>query len=144
MKLRMPIHELASSFPLWRRRFWFTLIGSLLVLSLAGCYQPMLNYDPWKVPQGSATVTLPTGGATFTQTLPSPRPAATLTLAPTGPTPTPNLPAALPTLRSQETEYIVQAGDSLAKIALMHQVSVAQILQANPEITNPNLIEPEQ
>jgi len=26
----------------------------------------------------------------------------------------------------------------------MHQVSVAQILQANPEITNPNLIEPEQ
>ena len=36
--------------------------------------------------------------------------------------------------------YIVLPGDTLAKIALTHQVSVGQIL-ANNEIENPNLIE---
>jgi len=103
----------------------------------------MPNYDPWKVPGGSVTANLP-ADASATPIPPSPTPLATITPAPTGPTPTPNPPAALPTLRSEETEYIVQAGDSLARIALLHQVSVAQILQANPEITDPNLIEPEQ
>ena len=144
MKLHLNTFKRALPIPIRIQSQWLLIIGCLLILSLAGCYQPMPNYDPWKVPQSSATVTLPTGGATFTQTQLSPTPAATLTPAPTGPTPTPNLPAALPTLRSQETEYTVQEGDSLARIALKHQVSVAQILQANPEISDPNLIEPEQ
>ena len=144
MKLHLNTFKRALPIPIRIQSLWLLLIGCLLILSLAGCYQPMPNYDPWKVPQSSTTVTLPTGGATFTQMLLSPTPAAMLTPAPTGPTPTPNLPAALPTLRSEETEYTVQEGDSLARIALKHQVSVAQILQANPEITDPNLIEPEQ
>ncbi|HPK26990.1 MAG TPA: LysM domain-containing protein, partial [Anaerolineaceae bacterium] len=144
MKLHLKTLKRALPIPIRNQSLWLLLIGSLLVLSLAGCYQPMPNYDPWKVPQGSITAGLPADDASATPVLPSPTPLATITPAPTGPTPTPNQPAALPTLRSQETEYIVQAGDSLARIALLHQVSVAQILEANPEITDPNLIEPEQ
>ena len=143
MKLHLKTLKRALPIPIRNQSLWHLLIGCLLVLSLAGCYQPMPNYDPWKVPQGSVTASLP-ADASATPVLPSPTPLATITPAPTGPTPTPNQPAALPTLRSEETEYIVQAGDSLARIALLHQVSVAQILEANPEITDPNLIEPEQ
>ena len=143
MKLHLKTLKRALPIPIWNQSLWLLLIGCLLVLSLAGCYQPMPNYDPWKVPQGSVTASLP-ADASATPLPPSPTPLATITPAPTGPTPTPTQPAALPTLRSQETEYIVQAGDSLARIALLHQVSVAQILEANPEITDPNLIEPEQ
>ena len=39
-------------------------------------------------------------------------------------------------------KYIVQPGDSLSKIAKSHNVPLKQILDANPQIKNPDLIHP--
>lgn len=40
--------------------------------------------------------------------------------------------------------YIVRPGDSLWKIASMHQVGVQELINANPQFNNPNLIYPGQ
>jgi uncharacterized YkwD family protein/spore coat assembly protein SafA len=40
--------------------------------------------------------------------------------------------------------YIVQRGDSMWKIAVKYQVGVSEIIAANPQIKNPNLIYPNQ
>ena len=40
--------------------------------------------------------------------------------------------------------YIVKLGDSLYKIARRFEISLEQLAQANPQITNPNLIYPGQ
>lgn len=40
--------------------------------------------------------------------------------------------------------YIVQRGDSLWKIAVKYQIGVKEIIQANPQFKNPNLIYPNQ
>lgn len=87
-----------------------------------------------------ATTPTPLTPAPMTQMTPS-RPA--VTLAPGGTQPTPNVAMVLPALRTAETEYTVQSGDSLAQIALLHQVSVKQILERN-KIDDPNLIKPDQ
>lgn len=42
------------------------------------------------------------------------------------------------------TEYIVQPGDSIWKIALRYEVGLTEIIEANPQIVNPNLIYPSQ
>jgi LysM repeat protein len=36
--------------------------------------------------------------------------------------------------------YVVKRGDTLSKIALMHHVTLDQILEWNPQITNPDII----
>jgi LysM repeat protein len=41
---------------------------------------------------------------------------------------------------SHEVVYVVEAGNSLSGIATEYGVSVAELLKANPSITNPNLI----
>lgn len=38
--------------------------------------------------------------------------------------------------------YTVKSGDTLSKIAARYKVTVDQILEANPKITNPNRIQP--
>ncbi|MFZ3071107.1 MAG: LysM peptidoglycan-binding domain-containing protein [Anaerolineaceae bacterium] len=114
------------------------------MMTLQACYQPINNYDPWRLPEGSTNAPTHTLAATASQALSTQVPRLTLTPAPAGPIPTPNQPAILPTLRSETTEYAVQSGDSLARIALKHQVSVAQILAANENVEDPNLIEPDQ
>lgn len=52
----------------------------------------------------------------------------------------------LPSLASaQGTDtYIVQKGDSLWKIAVKYQIGVKEIIDANPQFKNPNLIYPNQ
>jgi LysM repeat protein len=40
--------------------------------------------------------------------------------------------------------YIVKRGDTLGKIAAMHRVTLDQILEWNPQITNPDIIHPNQ
>jgi len=42
------------------------------------------------------------------------------------------------------TTYTVQPGDSLWKIAVRYQVGISEIIQANPQFKNPNLIYPGQ
>ncbi|MFX0559986.1 SafA/ExsA family spore coat assembly protein [Tepidibacillus infernus] len=40
--------------------------------------------------------------------------------------------------------YTVQPGDSLWKIAVKYQIGLSEIIEANPQIKNPNLIYPKQ
>jgi len=54
--------------------------------------------------------------------------------------PTPDPPRVLPTLRAQPQEYVVQPGDSLARIASQFSVSIAAIVEANG-INQPDLLE---
>lgn len=121
-------------------------LGAALLagILLGGCYRPIANYDPWQVPQSAHMNATPTpmNGQDLNPTPLQPR--MTITPAPAGLTPTPNQPALLPTLRVQTDEYTVVSGDSLARIALRHQVSVGQILSTNPDLKDPNLIEPGQ
>jgi uncharacterized YkwD family protein/spore coat assembly protein SafA len=42
------------------------------------------------------------------------------------------------------TTYIVQPGDSLWKIAVRYQVGLSEIIEANPQFSNPHLIYPGQ
>ena len=43
-----------------------------------------------------------------------------------------------------ESLYIVQPGDTLTRIALRFNIPVGALLQANPQITNPDLVYPGQ
>ncbi|MGI6776908.1 MAG: SafA/ExsA family spore coat assembly protein [Acetivibrionales bacterium] len=45
---------------------------------------------------------------------------------------------------AQTTTYIVKQGDSMWKIAVKHQIGVSEIISANPQVKNPNLIYPGQ
>lgn len=67
------------------------------------------------------------------------------TSAASGPayTPTPDPPHNLPAIRTRTEEYVVQAGDSLGRIAQEYGISLEQLIQDN-NITNPNLLEPGQ
>lgn len=43
-----------------------------------------------------------------------------------------------------QTTYTVKSGDSMWKIAVKYQVGVSEIIQANPQVKNPNMIYPGQ
>lgn len=65
---------------------------------------------------------------------PSPRPPGER------PSPTPDPPLALPTLRMQPAQVIVEEGDTLKKIARRYRVSLADLIAAN-SLTNPDLLQ---
>lgn len=73
---------------------------------------------------GGATATTPPGGI------------ASPTLAAPTASPTP-----APTPSPSPRTYTVQAGDTLFSIARRHGLTVEQLLAANPQITNPNLVQ---
>ena len=50
----------------------------------------------------------------------------------------------IPSVSSAQQIYTVQPGDSLWKIAVKYQVGITEIIQANPQFKNPNLIYPGQ
>lgn len=50
----------------------------------------------------------------------------------------------MPTSVFANTTYTVKSGDTLWKIAAKYQVGVSEIIKANPQIKNPNLIYPYQ
>jgi len=45
---------------------------------------------------------------------------------------------------AQSTTYTVKSGDTMWKIAVKHQVGLSELISANPQIKNPNLIYPGQ
>lgn len=49
-----------------------------------------------------------------------------------------------PASASSYDTYIVKSGDSMWKIAVKYQVGVQEIINANPQVQNPNLIYPNQ
>lgn len=53
----------------------------------------------------------------------------------------------VPTIYASAANYdthVVKSGDTMWKIAVKYQVGVQEIIDANPQITNPNLIYPNQ
>lgn len=53
----------------------------------------------------------------------------------------------VPTIYASAASYdthVVKSGDTMWKIAVKYQVGVQEIIDANPQITNPNLIYPNQ
>ena len=50
----------------------------------------------------------------------------------------------IPSVSFAQQIYTVQSGDSLWKIAVRYQVGITEIIQANPQFKNPNLIYPGQ
>ena len=54
------------------------------------------------------------------------------------------LSAGLLSATAQGTTYKVVKGDSLWKIAVKYEVGVSELIKANPQIKNPNLIYPGQ
>lgn len=46
--------------------------------------------------------------------------------------------------KAQPITYTVQSGDSMWLIAVKYQIGISEIIQQNPQITNPNLIYPGQ
>ena len=112
-------------------------IGVLFVSSLlmSACYRPGPGAKVWQVSGVDGN-----GGGYLASATAEPFSASGGVVSQPETTPTPNEPVTLPTLRSESVQYTVQAGDSLAKIALHYQVTIDQILQYN-EIANPNQIE---
>lgn len=51
---------------------------------------------------------------------------------------------AAPSISFAQQVYTVQPGDSLWKIAVRYQVGLSEIIEANPQFRNPNLIYPGQ
>jgi uncharacterized YkwD family protein/spore coat assembly protein SafA len=50
----------------------------------------------------------------------------------------------IPNVSFAQQVYTVQPGDSLWKIAVRYQVGISEIIQANPQFKNPNMIYPGQ
>lgn len=50
----------------------------------------------------------------------------------------------LPFTVSAQDQYTVKRGDSMWKIAVRYQIGVQEIINANPQVKNPNLIYPNQ
>jgi uncharacterized YkwD family protein/spore coat assembly protein SafA len=50
----------------------------------------------------------------------------------------------IPSVSFAQQIYTVQPGDSLWKIAVRYQVGISEIISANPQFSNPNLIYPGQ
>ncbi len=129
------------------RKFLLLLVAMTAFFALlTGCKRKSKDYTPFIVPTSiqESTLIITYSSDEMRETeAPFQQPQLTMTLAPVSDTPTPQAHKVLPTLRSYEQQYTIQAGDSLAGIALRNQVSVRQILEAN-DIKDPNLIEPGQ
>ncbi len=85
---------------------------------------PAPSSFPSLAPTGTAAIATPTDA----------QPTLTTTPAPTGPT-------AEPTVDATPRLYRIRAGDSLARIARRFDLTVSDILAANPDIANPNQIQ---
>ncbi len=117
-----------------KMKYFFLIVMIVGLLVLVGCNQSAPRYEPWQVSDTQSTST-PSSDAKS-------KPALFLGEVPVEiiVSPTPDAIKPVPTLRADASIYTVKANDTLAKIALNHQVSVSQILAEN-QLDNPNLIE---
>ncbi len=112
-------------------------VVAILALGVAGViFLPGLLAGGGAAPTASPSIALPSAGPSQapTSVIPTTSPAPTATSTPAVVTPAPT-PTASPQL------YRIRSGDTLAKIARRFDVTVADILAANPQISDPNHIE---
>jgi murein DD-endopeptidase MepM/ murein hydrolase activator NlpD len=119
-------------------------IGVLILMALVvGCVLEAAGANPWVPPTtknagGQGNPVNSSDSASSTQPAGRSQPAHD----PNKPvfTPTPDSPHALPTLRSQEQQYVIQSGDTLRQIASRYGVSLNALITAN-QLENPDLLE---
>ncbi len=122
-----------------QRRKWQILMV-IISIFLLRCVQPAPQSEFWKpIEDNNAPI------SSKDALKGSPTPSLSFTLPPTripgAPifTPTPDPPRVLPTLRSEQEEYVLQPGDTLGKVAQMFNVDIQTLVEAN-QIVNPNLV----
>lgn len=105
----------------------------LLLIGLSACTKPLNKHDAsWLPPkQGTNSEIQPTEASFGIPTRDPNRPQLS---------PTPDAPHPLPTLRSEDEQYVVQPGDTLGEIAIRYSVPLETIIEAN-NISNPNILE---
>ena len=113
-------------------RFWVAIVAALLVVAVAGCAGASNGASTSAGASPSAT-----SGASLGASVPAvtPRPLPVTPTAATRPTAKPSAKPA-----PHGTTYVIKTGDTLYAIAVRFKVTVAQIMAANPSITNPNQI----
>ncbi len=103
------------------------IISLLLAgMVLSGCYKAGPTAEPWQSSNLPATLPAELSQKPTAVQLPTQRSFTT----PYN-TPTPDAPHILPTLRSQDEQYVVQNGDSLSIIATRFNISVNSLAAAN-------------
>ncbi len=119
---------------------WLTAIAvvAILALGVAGViFLPgMLAGGPARSPTPAATI-----GSSPLPTLSTPLTTPSGVLPSVSATPVETGPTAEPTVEATPRLYRIRAGDSLARIGRRFDVTVEDILAANPEISNPNQIQ---
>jgi murein DD-endopeptidase MepM/ murein hydrolase activator NlpD len=121
----------------YRLRALSLVIAALLAVTLA-CARQAQSDDPgsWWVPGQDEAPSQPLDPPTPTPFLPSTRlPGAPIL------TPTPDEPHRLPAMRTEPEEYVVQPGDTLGIISQRYGVSLEDVIQANPDLKNPDLLD---
>lgn len=107
----------------------------LLAAAFVGCTRPVEEGSGvWSSAVGTPTAqnsTFPTAASTLPAGVPT-APAIFLT-------PTPDAPHAIPSLREDTLQYIVQSGDTLGEIARAYNITLEQLISTN-ELVNPDLL----
>ncbi|MBI5296085.1 MAG: LysM peptidoglycan-binding domain-containing protein [Chloroflexi bacterium] len=132
-----------------RQAFTLLLICTFL---LTACEQsttvtPYPTVDPFVQGGGSSLPLQPVDAGPISTRTPGPTPtraSLSVTVRPRDPnaplvTPTPDAPRALPTLRQDAEQYVVQPGDALGSIAQRYGVSLEELMQNN-NLADPNLL----
>ena len=139
-----------SSYDVKQYRDTLTALTTPQVAPSVNKYNTTLSYGGQTPKYGGSTISAPKGsqgkdapsyaGITpfLSDTLKGKTPSYTIPTAPKGPQSTPT-PTPAPTETAGKTHAVV-SGDSLSKIAQANGMSVQQLLQLNPDITNPNMI----
>ena len=107
----------------------------LLCCSLSGCVISAPESRPWLLDDTTDESTADGLPVSLESLIPTARPAGSPYL-----TPTPDAPHALPALRSDGVQYIVQLGDYLSLIAQRFNLPVETLIAANPSL-NPEALE---
>ncbi len=120
----------------WVLVFWLMVV----VMLITGCVQPAPQSDLWRPAAGARNggqtpQATPTSSLPLSLYLPATREPGTPIL-----TPTPDPPRLLPTMRVEDEQYIIQAGDTLGKVAQEYKVSLEFLIEAN-QIANPNIVD---
>ncbi len=112
------------------------LFGITALTLLAGCAKPApgggTSMQPIEPPTPATALI---SAETMIAGMPTPREPGAPYL-----TPTPNAPRTLPTLRTDLEQYVVQWGDSLAYIASLYNLELADVIAAN-DLANPDALE---
>ncbi|MBI5963448.1 MAG: LysM peptidoglycan-binding domain-containing protein [Chloroflexi bacterium] len=144
----MSLQKNTSKLSRWLKLIIYSLIATLI----ASCATPTATpayfptYDPFLPISGNAAENPSTPDPNATRQ-PTPTrvpltvsPPASISADQPVSTPTPDARHALPALRQEAEQYVVQAGDTLGLIAQNYGISVGALMEAN-NITDPNLLE---